>query len=307
MREAFVEALLKQNEIDRRFCFLTGDLGFAMLEPLRDALGERFINAGIAEQNMMSVAAGLCKSGLNVWVYSISPFCYARPLEQVRNDICFHGLPVKIIGSGGGFGYGLAGPTHHALEDCGVMSSLLGMSVYAPCFASDMATVVEEMSASKGPTYLRLARGASLNNHTEYPFLTFRKLCRGTEGLVVALGSMGVRMLSMLGGMSEKVRPSLWVCSRLPIVGEALPQCLVEEILHSEWLMVIEDHVRNGGLGSQLALALLERSVPVKRYVHKFAKGYLSGLYGSEDFHLAENGLSAEALADSIRDLMQCS
>ena len=84
------------------FVFLTGDLGFMALESLRDSMKERFVNAGVAEQNMLSVAAGLALEGLNVWTYSIAPFCYARPYEQIRNDICHHNLPVKLVGNGGG-------------------------------------------------------------------------------------------------------------------------------------------------------------------------------------------------------------
>ena len=99
------------------FVFLTGDLGYSAIEPLRDAMGSRFVNAGVAEQNMISVAAGLARSGLKPWVYSIAPFAYARPFEQIRNDVCLHDLPVTIVGNGGGYGYGVMGATHHALED----------------------------------------------------------------------------------------------------------------------------------------------------------------------------------------------
>ena len=108
--------------------FLTGDLGFMALEPLRDSLGDRFINCGVAEQNMVTVAAALAREGFDVWVYSIAPFCYARPFEQIRNDVCFHGLPVRLLGNGGGYGYGVMGPTHHALEDYGVLLTLPDMA-----------------------------------------------------------------------------------------------------------------------------------------------------------------------------------
>ena len=100
---------------DEEFLFLTGDLGYNALEPLRERLGDRFINAGVAEQNMVSVGAGLAIEGMNVWIYSIAPFCYARPFEQIRNDICQHRLPVKLVGNGGGYGYGAQGASHHAL------------------------------------------------------------------------------------------------------------------------------------------------------------------------------------------------
>lgn len=101
MRLQFCDSMVARSAAPN-MVFLTGDLGFMALEPLQATMGERFINAGVAEQNMISVAAGLSREGFEVWAYSIAPFCYARPFEQIRNDVCFHGLPVKLVGNGGG-------------------------------------------------------------------------------------------------------------------------------------------------------------------------------------------------------------
>ena len=158
MRQAFCDSLMRsQSQAD--FVFLTGDLGFRALEPLRDAMGPRFINVGVAEQNMVSVAAGLARQGLRPWAYSIAPFVYARPFEQIRNDICFHGLPVVLVGNGGGYGYGVMGSTHHALEDYGVLLTLMGMQVVIPAFDSDLSTLVPSLLETPAPTYLRLGVG----------------------------------------------------------------------------------------------------------------------------------------------------
>src|SRR5580700_9620951 len=138
--------------------FLTGDLGFMALEPLRDRLGPRFINCGIAEQNMVGVAAGLAREGLEVWIYTIAPFGYARAFEQIRNDVCLHGLSVCLLGNGGGYGYGVMGPTHHALEDYGMLLTLKGMTAFVPAFDEDVAPIVDR-AGSGGPSYIRLGRG----------------------------------------------------------------------------------------------------------------------------------------------------
>src|SRR5688572_11812446 len=106
MRTQFCEALVARSS-NPAMVFLTGDLGFMALEPLQSAMGARFINAGVAEQNMISVAAGLAREGFEAWAYSIAPFCYARPFEQIRNDVAFHALPVRLVGNGGGYGYGV--------------------------------------------------------------------------------------------------------------------------------------------------------------------------------------------------------
>jgi transketolase len=133
VRNALSSTLTGRAE-DPQFIFLTGDLGFNALEPLREAMGTRFINAGVAEQNMVSVAAGLAMSGLRPWVYSIAPFIYGRPFEQIRNDVCLHDLPVALVGNGGGYAYGVMGSTHHALEDYGVLLTLPNLRVYVPAF-----------------------------------------------------------------------------------------------------------------------------------------------------------------------------
>src|SRR5271155_5053059 len=142
MRQAFCQAMVSHAGRGD-FVFLTGDLGFMALEPLRAALGARFINGGVAEQNLVSVSAGLARAGLRPWVYSIAPFIYARPYEQVRNDLCLHQLPVVLVGNGGGYGYGVMGATHHALEDYGALLCLPHIRVYVPAFDSDVAEQVK--------------------------------------------------------------------------------------------------------------------------------------------------------------------
>src|SRR5262245_29700389 len=155
VREVFVQSLLK-NADRQNFVFLTGDLGFMALEPLRDAMGYRFVNAGVAEQNMVGVAAGLAKAGLRPWIYSIAPFLYARPFEHIRNDICFPSLPVVLVGNGGGYGYGVMGGTHHALEDYGVLLTLPNMRAYVPAFDSDLRCMIAKLMTIDHPAYLRL-------------------------------------------------------------------------------------------------------------------------------------------------------
>src|SRR3954466_2118465 len=156
MRNTFCQALLDAAAADPAVVFLTGDLGFKALEPLRDAIGKRFINAGVAEQNMVSVAAGLARAGMRPWAYSIAPFMYARPFEQIRNDVCLHKLPVVLVGNGGGYGYGVMGATHHALEDYGSLLCLPHLRAYIPAFDGVLSTLVDRLFSVPSPAYLRL-------------------------------------------------------------------------------------------------------------------------------------------------------
>ena len=158
MRDAFCHSLVRKFQEDGEFTFLTGDLGYRALEPLKAAMNERFINAGVAEQNMVGMAAGIAWSGTRSFAYSIAPFLYARAFEQIRNDVCFHNLKVCIIGNGGGFGYGVMGPTHHALEDYGMLSSLPNMRCYVPSFDEDIPFIIEKIFSRSSPSYLRLKK-----------------------------------------------------------------------------------------------------------------------------------------------------
>src|SRR5688572_9879110 len=156
MRKEFAEAIVSLAKTNDKIIFLTGDLGYMALEGVRDVLGERFVNAGVAEQNMATMAASLAYEGFTPFIYSISPFVTLRPYEQLRNDICLHNLPVKIVANGGGYGYGIMGSTHHNIEDIGTMRILPNMKVFVPFTKADVADALNEMMADDSPNYLRL-------------------------------------------------------------------------------------------------------------------------------------------------------
>ena len=276
--------------------FLTGDLGFMALEPLRDRLGERFINCGIAEQNMVGVAAGLAREGLDVWVYTIAPFCYARAFEQIRNDICLHSLPVCLLGNGRGYGYGVMGPTHHALEDYGVLLTLPGMTAYVPAFDEDVVSVVERAGAATGPAYIRLGRGEPPAGVTLPPYAPWRRLARGDGPVVVTVGPLAGPAMAALDKL-HGVKPELWVVSELPL---APPQDFAARVAASGRLCVIEEHVEHGGLAQMLAVWALNAGIMLRGFRHQHARGYPSGLYGSQAFHRRESMLDADSIRQAV-------
>jgi len=229
MRKQLCDALVARAA-KPEMVFLTGDLGFMALEPLQAALGSRFINAGVAEQNMVSVAAGLARQDFEVWVYSIAPFCYARPFEQIRNDITFHNLPVKLIGNGGGYGYGVMGPTHHAIEDYGVLLTLPNMSVYVPVFDEDMGAVIERASGSSRPAYIRMGRGESPRDFTVPDYSPWRQLTHGSGAVVIVVGPLAGTYIESFERIPSSHRPNLWVVAELPIELNPLPAELLTQI-----------------------------------------------------------------------------
>jgi transketolase len=295
MRKQLCDALVARAA-KPEMLFLTGDLGFMALEPLQKALGQRFINAGVAEQNMVSVAAGLARQNLEVWVYSIAPFCYARPFEQIRNDITFHNLPVKLIGNGGGYGYGVMGPTHHAIEDYGVLLTLPNMSVYVPVFDEDMDAVIERAGASSCPAYIRMGRGEPPKGYTVPAYAPWRQLTNGGGPVVIVVGPLAGTYIGAFERLSAESRPNLWIVSELPLEQNPLPAELLAQIEKSQGLCVAEEHVRHGGFGSELMLHLAGENVAVRRFRHLYARAHHFEKYGSQNFLRRQSALDVDSM-----------
>lgn len=282
--------------------FLTGDLGFMAFEALRDVAQERFINAGIAEQNMVSVAAGLAHEGLRPWVYSIAPFLYARALEQIRNDICMHDLPVFLVGNGGGYAYGVMGPTHHALEDYGVLLGLPNLTAYVPAFADDVSQAIGRMLTAARPAYLRLGRDETPKDLVLPPYAPWRRLLSGGGATVVVVGPLAGGVLAAARSLPESQRPSFWVLAELPVTPREIPDAFSADVRRSGHLIVVEEHVAQGSAGATLAHALARLGTTPRRFTHQHARGYPSGLYGSQLFHRRESGLDAPSIVRLLTD-----
>lgn len=288
MRKAFASAILANCNHDDYF-FLTGDLGFMALEEVRAAFGSRFVNVGVAEQNMIGVAAGLAKDNLKVIVYSIAPFCYARPFEQIRNDLCLGALPVCLVGNGGGYAYGPMGPTHHALEDCAAMGAL-GVRVLVPAFDEDVAPLLAEV---RRPTYLRLGFDARPPGTSVPQYAAWREILPGEQGAIAALGPLAGVAWRALADMPAENRPALWAVSEFD---EASIPARFWQQVDDRPLYVLEEHVAHGGLGMHLALAMVKQGVRCRALVHRHALGYPTGRFGSQEFHRVQCGLDAASI-----------
>ncbi len=298
MRSAFSKALV--DRAHSGMVFLTGDLGFMALEPVKEALGDRFINAGVAEQNMVSVAAGMAYTGLDVWAYSIAPFCYARPFEQIRNDIALHGLPVKLVGNGGGYGYGVMGPTHHAIEDYGVLSTLPNMKVCVPVFDEDIEATVGWLDQISSPAYLRLGRGEKPENYRPPAFEPWRQLVTGNGATVIVFGPLAGTYLEAVQQMDVDVRPTLWIASVLPLVLASPPSSLLEQLSSTKKLIIAEEHVEAGSFGMALVGWLAHRGLVPAEFTHLCARGHTFDAYGSQIYMRKKSGLDLPSLLEVL-------
>jgi transketolase len=261
-------------------------------------LGPRFINAGVAEQNMVSVAAGMAAAGGKPWVYSIAPFCYARPFEQIRNDVCLNRLSVRLVGNGGGYAYGSMGATHHALEDYGVLLTLPTLRAYVPAFDADVEPMVRAMASRDAPAYLRLGR-SDLDDESAVPaYAAWRRLQHGRAGVLVTVGPIAGGLWKSSRALPPAERPAIWVASELQGDCRAVPPppALLDELEASQVLGIVEEHVAHGGFGQQFLhfLSLAGRSV--RGVVHAHAQGYPSGRYGSQRWHRQECGLDVPSI-----------
>lgn len=299
MRNIFCDTLVRHASRPD-FVFLTGDLGFNALEPLQKAAGARFINAGVAEQNMVSVAAGLASQGLQPWAYSIAPFIYARPLEQIRNDVSLHDLPVKLVGNGGGYAYGVMGGSHHAVEDYGILLSLLNMRVFVPAFGSDIPPIVEKLLELNHPAYLRLGRDEKPKNLDLPSYAPWRKILAGQGPTLLMVGPLAGGFLGTLMELPEAKRPNAWVLTELPFNEAEIPAGFLDDLSKTGRLMVAEEHLAHGSVGEMLGRCLLLAGKAPRRFTHFCAKGYLSGAYGSQVFHRKESGLTVENILNEM-------
>ena len=293
MRVEFAQSVINAYDKTDKLVFITGDLGYMALEKVQEKYGEHFINAGVAEQNMITVAAALAHEGFIPWAYSISPFVTLRPYEQIRNDVCLHNLPVKLVGNGGGYGYGIMGATHHNIEDIGAMRILPNMRVYVPFTASDVEQAVEQMIADPNPNYPRLNMCAKVN-HPVAQFAQWRKIKDGTRGVVVGTGPVTENIIN--SALADDLE--VWVLSVFPIT--TLPAELISSINATQKLITIEEHAGECGLRETLAYHLLNSLTSNIKILALSANGYPSGRYGDQKFHQAENNLGGECMVKEL-------
>lgn len=304
MRKEFSTYIEKIATQHNDIVFITGDLGYNALENLATAMGNRFINAGVAEQNMIGVAAGMAYKGYRVICYSIAPFVVYRCLEQVRNDVCFHNLPVYVVGNGGGYGYGIMGSSHHCIEDIACFSGLPNMKCYVPAFVEDLDTCLTDMFDRKRPAYLRLGLGKNRPDYllpTSFGAATAVHVDAGLT--IVAQSPVANNILAALANNPYQQRVDLFIIDHMPFT--TLPDTLTQSIRNTGNLLVVEEHIATGGLGQALSALVHTDSLPVHRFVHRHASGYPGGLYGSQSYHQQISGLDESSILQTINSFFQ--
>jgi transketolase len=302
MRNEFVRTLTELAREDPRVVLITGDLGFGVLTDFAKQFPAQYVNAGVAEQNMTGLAAGMALDGKIVFTYSIANFPTLRPLEQIRNDACYHSANVKIVAVGGGFSYGGLGFSHHATEDLAIMRALPNITVVAPGDPVEVAGATRAVWKQPGTCYLRLGRGGEPRVHEgtiDFRIGRATELASGRDAAIVSTGGMlpnaaAARRLLQAAGLNV----GLYSMHTL----KPIDRTLLDELARSVPLIVTaEEHSTVGGLGGAVAEVLATLPAPRARLRMIGFDAGLSSIVGDQDFLRGLYGMSPEAIANAVK------
>jgi transketolase len=301
MRIAFVKTITEIAKRDKHLMLLTGDLGFSVFENFQQAYPRQYINAGVAEQNMTGVAAGLAAEGKNPWIYSIIPFVTMRNFEQIRNDICYQNLNVKIVGVGAGFAYGAYGHTHHALEDMGIMRVLPNMVILCPGDPVEVALATKVAVKHQGPVYIRLGKAGEPIVHMDKPNFQIGKgivVQNGSDVTIMATSTFLYRGLEVVRALSTHHISARLVSmhSLKPFDAPLVRRCARE----TKAIFSLEEHSVIGGLGSAVAEVIAESGIGIK-FVRIGVPDRFTKTIGRQEFMRHANNLDVVQIVRRIR------
>jgi len=305
MRSAFIKALFELAGKDPRICLVVGDLGYSVVEKFAGTYPRQFVNAGVAEQDMVGIAAGMALSGKIVFTYSIANFATLRCLEQIRNDVCYHGANVKVVAVGGGLAYGGLGMSHHATEDMAILRALPGMVVVAPGDPIEAQLATNAVAEHQGPCYLRLGKAGEPTVHKAIPEFrlgTAIWLRRGRDMTLISTGGMLETAVAVADALERRGR-AVGVVS-MHTVSPIDVEAVMSAATTSKQLVTLEEHSIVGGLGSAVAEVISEQSghAPLTRL--GLPPSFTSAI-GDQKYLKGLNGLDPEGILRAISPLLE--
>ncbi len=306
MRDTFFNSLYNLARQDKNIILITADTGAICHNEFKQKLSAQYINIGIAEQNMVGVAAGFAMSEKAVFIYAIVPFVTMRCYEQIRIDLCCMNLPVTIVGIGAGFDYSTLGPTHHGYEDIALMSLLPNMIVYSPSDSLMAGFMVKACYEQPGPKYVRLDREGIPLIYKDAKQIDIKKgftvLKEGSDGYIIGTGRM---VLTALKAAKELSSSSL----RLGVIDlfriKPLNKAMIWQIIkNSKFLITLEEHFVNGGIGSIFAQFLIENnaSTPFKAIGLDNA---FCRKYGTREYLHRLNNIDKDSIVKSLKSWLR--
>jgi transketolase len=296
MRDAFVGALTRLARTNDRIVLVVGDLGYGVVESFREEFPDRFFNAGVAEQNMMGMCAGLASEGFHVFAYSIANFSTFRCAEQIRNDIDYHRFPVTVVAVGGGLAYGNLGYSHHAIQDFALIRSFPNMLIAAPGDPLETVACTEYLVANPQPSYLRLGRGKDPIVHKDIPIVhpgAWVPVCASEEfsepSALVTTG--GALRYAVRARESSNAKSAVF---SMPLWGARHRSEQANQVKPWHRVQTVEDHLLDGGFGSWMLESLSLTSIPLLQRISISAlPSSICGVVGGQDELMAAAGVPA--------------
>jgi transketolase len=297
MRNAFIDEIVTLAKRHPEIALIVGDLGFSVVEPFADLFPDRFINAGVAEQNMMGIAAGMASEGFHPFVYSIANFPLFRCAEQIRNDVDYHRLPVTIVSVGGGLAYGNLGYSHHAIQDYGLIRLMPNMLIAAPGDPMEVRACLRYLTAHPQPSYLRLGKAGEPNLHRQVPAI------QPGQWIEVESGAATSPRATFLTTGAALVLAHSWralphwkeyALHSLPLWGMSTKAIQPEVMSSWDTVVSVEDHLADAGFGSWLMESIATRPELMGRLKMKALGARVAGMVGAQATLNAAGGLTPD-------------
>ncbi len=307
MRDVFIKELEKQVENNPEIILITGDLGFGVLDNFKSKFPKNYINAGVAEQNMTGIAAGLALEGRIVFTYSIGNFPTLRCLEQIRNDICYHNLNVNIVSVGAGFSYGALGMSHHATEDLSIMRSLPEMTVLSPCGTWETEKATKEAISLNSPIFLRLDKSEGDDSpvsdmNEKFIIGKGRKLSNGEDcAIFVTGGILEEVQKAVLTLKKENIKVSILSLHTVKPLDKDL---IISTCKKMRCVVTVEEHNITGGLGSAISEILMDHNVSVSNFLRIGLNDEYSSIVGSQRYLREQYEMDYKSIVKKIKQLM---
>lgn len=301
MRDTFVKTLVELAKNDKNIELITGDLGFGVLKPYWETVPNQFTNAGIAEQNMTSIAAGMALTGKTVFTYSIGNFPTLRCLEQIRNDCAYHSANVKIVCVGGGFVYGSLGMSHHATEDIAILRSLPDVVVLAPADLTEAEAATKAIAEYKGTCYLRLGRGGEKKIHEKIENFEIGKAIKVQDGTRVAILSTGAIFEEISESLQilaqNGINPAVYTFPTIkPLDTDVIKECAK----NFDIIVTCEEHNIVAGFGGAVAEVMAELTDKNARLLRVGLDDEYSIKVGNQRYLREQYGMDGKSIANMI-------
>lgn len=300
MRNAFIEELVLAADHNPNIALVVGDLGYGVVESFARRFPERFFNAGVAEQNMMGLSAGLASEGFHVFAYSIANFPTFRCAEQIRNDVDYHGLPVTVVAVGGGLAYGNLGYSHHAVQDYALIRSFPNMLIAAPGDPMEVRACVRYLVTHPQPSYLRLGKAGEACIHAEVPVVEPGRWVTVKSGKTSNRAFLSTGAALALTSELANYQPDLADATivSMPLWGMQTKALQVEQIRRFDRVTTVEDHLVDGGFGSWLLEATISAPDLLSRIRIKALDSKVSGMVGKQSTLNEQGGLVHSTLCE---------